>query len=57
MQYLIARMKERNTWLALIALATALGAKLSPDLQDAIVMIGVSLASGLVAATPEPKGT
>lgn len=52
--YLIARAKERSTWLGLISLATALGLVLEPVQQDAVVAAGMALA-GLVAAFTRDK--
>ena len=49
MQYLIDRLKERSTWLGLIAIATALGVGLTPEHQEAIATLGVAI-GGLVAA-------
>lgn len=45
--YLIARARERSTWLGLISLATALGLVLSPAQQDAIIAAGMA-AAGLI---------
>jgi hypothetical protein len=47
--YLLARARERSTWLGLISLATALGLVLSPAQQDAVMAAGMA-AAGLVGA-------
>ena len=48
-QNIIARLKERSTWLGLISLATAAGLGVSPELSQAIIAGGVE-AGGVVAA-------
>ena len=54
--YLLARLQEPSTWRGLVLIATALGAVLSPDQQEAIITGGL-LVSGLIgAASPDqPK--
>ena len=52
--YLIARAKERSTWLGLISLATALGLVLSPAQQDAVIAAGMA-AAGLIGALTRDK--
>jgi hypothetical protein len=51
--YIIARLKERTTWLGLIAIATAFGCHLSQEQSQAIVTIGLGLAGLLHVATPD----
>jgi hypothetical protein len=43
MKYLTDRLSEMSTWRGLIALATALGIKLAPNQQEAIVSAGLAL--------------
>ena len=43
MNWLIARLKEPSSWRGLIVLASIVGYKLDPTLQEAIVTAGVSL--------------
>lgn len=51
--YLIARLQEPSTWRGLVLIATACGAMLSHDQQEAIVTAGL-LVSGLIgAAVPD----
>ena len=47
--FIIARGKERSTWLGLISFGAALGVALSPAQAEAIIAAGVALA-GLAAA-------
>jgi hypothetical protein len=43
MNYLLERLKEPSTWRGLLALTTALGVKLHPELQEAILSTGLAL--------------
>ena len=47
--YIVARLKERSTWLGLISLATALGLLLTPEQQEQIIAAGMAIA-GFVGA-------
>lgn len=53
--YLIARLQEPSTWRGLVLIATAAGAALSPDQQEAIVAGGLLLAGVIGAAVPDAK--
>lgn len=50
--YLLARLQEPSTWRGLVLIATACGAVLSPDQQDAIVAGGLLVAGLIGAALP-----
>lgn len=43
MEYVIKRLKEPTTWQGLIALVTAFGVALSPELAEGIVSLGVTI--------------
>jgi len=43
MKYLLERLNEKSTWRGVLALATALGIKLHPELQEAILTTGLAL--------------
>ena len=43
MKYLLERLKEPSTWRGLFALLTAVGLKLHPEMQEAILTTGLSL--------------
>jgi hypothetical protein len=43
MKYLTDRLSEMSTWRGLIALGTALGVKLAPNQQEAIVATGLAI--------------
>jgi len=41
--YLLDRLSENSTWRGLILVATALGVRMEPDLQNQIVAAGLGL--------------
>ena len=41
--YLLDRLSENSTWRGLILVATALGVRMEPELQNQIVATGLSL--------------
>jgi hypothetical protein len=43
MKYLLERLKEPSTWRGLLALLTAVGVKLHPEMQEAILATGLAL--------------
>jgi hypothetical protein len=47
MEYLLNRLREPSSWRGIFALLTAVGLKLHPELQEAILSVGLS-AIGLV---------
>ncbi len=53
MQYLLARLQERSTWLGMIALATGFGVSITPDLANAVITIGSTIAGVVAALTPD----
>lgn len=53
-QYIIDRLKEPSTWRGLVLIATALGAKLSPDQTEAIILIGIGI-TGLIGVATGDK--
>lgn len=53
MSYLLARLQERSTWLGLIALATGFGVSVEPEISNAIITIGSTLAGVVAALTPD----
>lgn len=53
-RYVVARAKERSTWLGIVAFLTGAGLALSPEQTEAIASVGASI-GGLVAALwPDP---
>lgn len=53
MAYLLARLQEPSTWRGLVLIATAAGAALSPDQQEAVIAGGLLVAGLLGAALPD----
>jgi len=54
LDFLLARARERSTWLGLISLITALGVTLTEMQSEAIIAAGMSLA-GIVAVFTTDK--
>ncbi len=50
----LQRLSENSTWRGLLLIATALGVKLEPDLQNAILAAGLS-AIGLINVVRKGK--
>jgi len=53
--YIRERLREASTWRGLVLVATASGAALSPEQQEAIVTVGL-LVAGLLGAMLPDKG-
>lgn len=53
--YVIDRLKEASTWRGLVLVATAFGAALSPEQQEAIVTVGLLVAGLLGALLPDAQ--
>lgn len=51
--FLLARAKERSTWLGIISLVTALGLTLSDVQGEAVVAAGMSLAGVIAVFTTD----
>lgn len=54
LDFLLARARERSTWLGLVSMGTALGLLLTPEQSEAVVAAGMSVA-GLVATLTGDK--
>ena len=54
MKYLLNRLKERSTWLGLVAIAAAFGLTISPELLDYIIAAGMAVA-GIVGVVTSDK--
>jgi len=52
--YLIARMAEPSSWRGAVALATAAGVTLTPELQNAVISAGLGLI-GLIGVLTKDK--
>ncbi len=53
-QYIVARLREPSTWRGILMLCTALGVKISPEFQEAIMQLGLA-AVGLVGMLTSDK--
>jgi hypothetical protein len=55
--YLVGRLAEASTWRGLVALATAAGVAISPELAEAIIAAGLAGIGviGVVAPDLKPK--
>lgn len=54
-RFLLARLAEVSTWKGLFLILTAGGAAAHPELQNAIVTVGLALVGALGVATPDPQ--
>ena len=52
--YIFSRLKERSTWLGVIAFATSCGASIAMELTESIITVGESPA-GLVGVVTKDK--
>ncbi len=52
--WLSSRLRERSTWLGIMAVLAGVGITLNPELQEAIVGLGAAL-GGLVAVISKDK--
>jgi hypothetical protein len=53
--FILARGKEASTWRGLVALVTATGIVISPELGEAIVAIGLAIIGLLGVLTADTK--
>lgn len=54
--YIFSRLKERSTWLGLIALATACGATIETVLAEQIIAAGMAIAGLVGVLTKDTTG-
>ena len=55
--YIFSRLKERSTWLGLIALATACGATIETVLAEQIIAAGMAIAGLIGVFTKDTTGS
>lgn len=55
LQFILERGKEASTWRGLVAIATAAGISLSPELGEAIVALGLAVIGILGVFTKDKK--
>jgi len=51
--YILARAKEPSSWRGLFLLLTAIGIPVAPQLADAIITVGLSLAGLIGVVAPD----
>lgn len=56
MQYLINRLMELSTWQGIIAIVTGFGVALSPELGEALAVLGVAV-FGVVSVIAKERGS
>ena len=55
LDWLLARAKERSTWVGITALVSAAGVALHPELVEAIAAAGTAIAGLIAVATADKK--
>ena len=55
LNWLVDRIKEKTTWYGIVALVSAVGVTISPDLKEAIATAGIAIAGVIAAITAENK--
>lgn len=53
-RYILARTKERSTWMGIISIVTAVGMALTPDQTEAVISTGIALAGLIAVFTKDP---
>jgi len=53
--YIFSRLKERSTWLGVIAFATSCGASIATELTESIITVGVSPAGPVGVVTKDKE--
>ena len=54
MDYIIERLSEPSTWRGIIMIATGAGIQLAPDMQSAIITLGLAIV-GVINVTRKEK--
>ena len=55
LKFVLDRAKERSTWIGLVSIATAAGFVLRPDVQEAVIAVGISVAGLILTLTKDPQ--
>lgn len=55
LKFIKDRLKERSTWLGLIAVVTAAGVALTPEQKEAIASLGVAIGGIVAVFTADAK--
>lgn len=54
--YILARLKEANTWAGIAAFVAAAGVTIRPDLWESLVALGIAAAGAGLAVTKQGDG-
>lgn len=53
MAYLLARLKEASTWRGIALLLTAFGIQVAPEVQEAVISVGIAVAGAVGVLFPD----
>lgn len=53
MAYLLARLKEASTWRGIAMLLTAFGVQVAPEVQEAVISVGIAVAGAVGVLFPD----
>lgn len=53
--YVVNRAKEASTWRGVVMLLTAVGLKITPEMADAIISVGIAVAGLIGMLLPDSK--
>ena len=53
MAYLLARLKEASTWRGIALLLTAFGVQVAPEVQEAVISVGIAVAGAVGVLFPD----
>ena len=53
MSYLLARLKEASTWRGIALLLTAFGVQIAPEVQEAVISVGIAVAGAVGVLFPD----
>ena len=53
MAYLLARLKEASTWRGIALLLTAFGVHVAPEVQEAVISVGIAVAGAIGVLFPD----
>ena len=54
LKFILARLKERTTWIGIITIITAAGVSISPEQISAIAGAGTAIVGAILAFTADP---
>lgn len=53
MAYLLDRLKEASTWRGIALLLTAFGVQVAPEVQEAVISVGIAVAGAVGVLFPD----